>query len=222
VLSESPVVGPLYLASGTASTLFAALEQSCPFLALDKLMRLSQKVNRICLVISSDLCAANSRMKHAIAYRLAVHNAASQMRGEGVVIFLDVHCSSHILHRIMETTFALNDLVPRMYSIAFTLGVPKTYAQVIRHLRVVLEQDLQLGFFPDTRPPVECQARTRTILQMTLLRHRATRARNDGVFDDPAYDKRLGDLASVLEDLLNGDWANPRILHFCWKPGSSA
>ena len=75
-------------------------------------------------------------------------------------------------------------------------------------------------FFPDTKPPAQHQASTETIVDMTLLRHRTTRGRTDSM-DDAAYDERLGEVAIVIKDLLNGDWAQPRLQHYCWKPGAS-
>jgi hypothetical protein len=186
---------------------------------LQKLMGLSEKIARICLINSSDLCPANARMKHAIAYKLAVHNAASLSRGGGIILFVDVHCSSHVLHNIVEKAFALHLFIPRMHSIAFSLSIPRTYAQVFRLLRTLVEHDLALGFFPDTKPPAHYQASTETIVDMTLLRHRTTRGRTDSM-DDAAYDERLGEVAIVIKDLLNGDWAQPRLQHYCWKPGA--
>ena len=220
VITESPVVEPVYLARANAATLLAALELTCPFVALEKLMGLSEKIPRICLINSSDLCPANARMKHAIAYKLAVHNAASLSRGGGIILFVDVHCSSHVLHNIVEKAFALHLFIPRMHSIAFSLSIPRTYAQVFRLLRTLVEHDLALGFFPDTKPPAQHQASTETIVDMTLLRHRTTRGRTDSM-DDAAYDVRLGEVAIVIKDLLNGDWAQPRLQHYCWKPGAS-
>ena len=129
-----------------AATLLAALEVTCPFVALQKLMGLSEKIPRVCLINSSDLCPANARMKHAIAYKLAVHNAASLSRGEGIILFVDVHCSSHVLHNIVEKAFALHLFIPRMHSIAFSLSIPRTYAQVFRLLRTLVEHDLALVF----------------------------------------------------------------------------
>ena len=84
---------------------------------------------------------------------------------------------------------------------------------------MIVEQDLELGFLPDTAPPPQCKAATDTLLQLTLLRFKATRARKHGCLLETSYDTRMEDLAKTLKLLLNGDWAMPRLQHFCWQPG---
>ena len=64
------------------------------FSSFPDLLMTGLSANRV--FITSDLASANVRMKHAIAYRVAVFNAESQERGEGVILLIDVHCGSHI------------------------------------------------------------------------------------------------------------------------------
>eukprot|EP00959_Pyramimonas_sp_CCMP1952_P209602 4385360-Pyramimonas_sp.AAC.1 len=63
-------------------------------------MALTERVHHVFLAVTGDLCSANTRMKQAIACMLAEHNAASLMRGGGVILLLDVGCAAHVLHGI--------------------------------------------------------------------------------------------------------------------------
>ena len=218
VHAESPIIEPLYLARTNASTLLNALERASPFASLSSLMELSKHVPRICLLVAGDLCSSNGRMKQAIAYKLAMHNAVSVESGGGVILMIDIHCSSHIVHRIVEKIFSLHQFIPRMHAIAFTLSAQSMFSMVLRSLRSIVEHDLRLGFYPDTQPPPDMQEANKTLVELTVLRFKVTRSRDDNV-DETARDLRSADVAAALQLTLNGDWCRPQLQHYCWQPG---
>ena len=213
--SESPVIAPMFLSRANASTICSALEKSFPGLTLAKLQDLCKRVPLVSLALVGDQCGANGRMKHHAAHILAVHNNESLRKGEGVVLLIDVNCCGHVTHGIVSKVFALKELMPRMHAIAFSLSMPNTYSKVVRALRRVVAEDLRLGYFTQTRPPEEFVASTQTILDMTILRFKSTRARSES-FTTTSRELKREDLARVLAKLLNGDWARPTVQHFCY------
>jgi hypothetical protein len=90
-------------------------------------------------------------------------------------------------------------------------------------LRKVIAKDLEHGFYRARQPPPsEHRQQSRRILEITLLRHRATRARADAEFimgKVPVSATELDVLVESLLDILNGDWKKPYIEHFCWRIG---
>lgn len=218
VTIEEPVVLPVYVPRTTASNLFSALEATCPFVKLDNLFKLTHHMQWVVLVLTADLCGANSRMKHAIAYRVALHNAEACAAGHGVVMIVDVSCSSHIIHGVVEKTFAFNSFIPNMHAIAFSMSIPRQYGLVLRQLRRLVEEDLQLGFMPGAPPPPENLQRNRVLVDMTVLRFKTTRARHTSLHDC-GHEQKMSELSDRLLDHLNGKWSLPRVQHHCYRPG---
>ena len=57
---------------------------------------------------------------------------------------IDVCCNAHVLHGIVSKTFGLVKFMPRMHSIAFTMGISSHVPLVMRALRKIVERDLLL------------------------------------------------------------------------------
>lgn len=94
-------------------------------------------------------------------------------------MLLDVCCNAHVLHRVVTQVFDLHSFMPKMHSVAFTMTVAKHWLPVLRTLRSVVVRDLELGFFPDSAPNDACLSRTRTLVDMTILRLTTTRGREE-------------------------------------------
>ena len=218
LVTEKPVVQPVFLGRTTASNIFSALEATLPFVSLPALKALTARVRRVFLVLTGDLCPSNTRVKHAIAYAIAVHNSEAEAKGHGVIVMVDVNCNSHIIHTVVEKIFALQSFIPRMHAIAFSLSIPRTYMLLLRGLRSIIEKDMEVGFFPGTRPPPHLERQNATLIDMTLLRFIATRVRREELVGS-AREERVRELASTLAALCNGDWAHPRLQHYCYQEG---
>lgn len=182
---------------------------------------LTRNVKWVSVVLNSDLCSANSRLKHAVGYDLSLHNERALDNNGGVVLLIDAACNAHIIHGIVEKTFALPKLIPKLYSVAFTLSVVKHLPPIFRALQKIVDEDLQLGFFPDTAPNPAHVRVAEQLIDMTILRPLVTRGR-ETTTHDVAHERRMRDLAATLKELLNGNWAEPTIQHYCHQPGCCA
>ena len=80
-------------------------------------------------------------------------------------------------------------------------------------LRELVAIDLASGYYKHLRPPIFCRDHNQKILQITLLRHKFTRAATvlEGSEDGP---EAL--LAEKLLCILNGDWSEAFVQHYCF------
>ena len=76
----------------------------------------------------------------------------------------------------------------------------------------------KLLLFPHTAPPLACKVANATILDLTLLRFKETRARR-GVSVPRGFESRMDDLAATLQRLLTGFWHLPYLQHHCVEDG---
>lgn len=148
-------VRPCFLAHTTSSNLYAGMSRSCPPMDIDELLKLCQSspsLRFIFLHIGSDLVASAMRMKFEVARRANAHNA-NRCALDGVLVFIDGQCVAHIIHREIESAFALKLLVPNLYATCFCCSLTDTYALVVKELEAVVRADLQTGFHPRLCPP---------------------------------------------------------------------
>jgi hypothetical protein len=146
---------PQYLESGNASTILHALEHSFGPLSLSELKELSSTVGLVIVFLCSDLAASNIRMKLALAAQVREHNIAvfEGYSEGGYLVLLAGICCSHVIHRIIETTFRTASLIPNLHSLAYSASIPGNYVALLKALEQVVAQDLSSDFFPQTRPP---------------------------------------------------------------------
>ncbi len=65
---------PLFLARTNGSTLLESLNIACPRLSIDRLCEYAKFVPCITLVLTSDLCGSNGRLKQWVVYKISEHN----------------------------------------------------------------------------------------------------------------------------------------------------
>ena len=204
---------PIWMGSKTASVLWSALEQSAPELCWEKIIGLASKIGIVVITLAGDLDSSNVRAKHYMGELALAHNRSDT---KGRILLLDIICSSHILHRIIETTFKTAKLIPSLHATAFTASQTTASERILRTVRDVVRADLEGGgFFPRRQPPRECAALTEKVLEVTLYRGRWTRGRveQESPFEE---DKHIA-WAKALR-VLNGDWRSPAVEHYCNSP----
>ncbi len=81
-------------------------------------------------------------------------------------------------------------------------------------LRQMLREDLSVGFFPRQQPPPQNEIHTKRILSATAGRADFARGRNQ--FESPADTREFDQLSYAALNLLNGDWRQQRVEHFCF------
>ena len=211
---ELPVL-PVFISRANASNQLSAVLGTIPPLDLHAMRGLCENTIFLVLALNGDLCSANTRMKMAVAAAAQSHN--EQASGSvGYILILDVQCSAHIIHRLMELAFRMDKLIPSLHATAFTASFPATYVAMLSALKAIVTDDLATEFYPHSQPDAAAQRHNWIVIEMTLLRERTTRARNES--ECPYDDENTMALASALHKLLNGDWTLPRVQHFCGDP----
>ncbi len=211
VRRERCVLLPMFLARGNASTQYAAVNQSLEPLSLERLFAACEHVPVIALSLGGDLASSNVRLKMAVAQRVSEHNARATEAGHGRVFLVDVRCSGHILHVLIEHQFRTNTLIPSLHAASFVAAQPPAYTRLLQALRQIIAEDLATGFFLGTPPPFEEYQHTRQIAAATLLRSSIGR-------DGPCF-QRTRDLVAEVMRMLNGDWRLAQVQHFCQGQG---
>ncbi len=176
----------------------------------------SSNMKILLLSFNSDLAPSNGIVKHLWAERAAAHNAKVLEQKIGTyVLILDAPCQGHILNGISAHSFNSSRLVSQMYNVCFTMANVKKWRVIRAGLEQVARSDFRTFLFRRQRPPVHFRDHSRRILEMTLLRHRYIRSRDDVLTTEK--ERELDALASMLLDILNGDWRLPYLQHYCWK-----
>jgi hypothetical protein len=132
---EVLLMPPVFMARNNASSLFQALEDTLPQLCWTSLVALTEHVQCVVLSLVGDLDSANVRLKHEFGRRAREHNASADGAGHGRIFVLDIACTAHIIHRMVETRFKTEELVPKLHSIAFVCNQTRTYEQILVVLR---------------------------------------------------------------------------------------
>jgi hypothetical protein len=84
-------------------------------------------------------------------------------------------------------------------------------------LDLIVRRDIERFFFRGTPPPVGADTHAFRTMQLTLSRHRFTRAALER--ESPSgMTGEFGDLCNELQRMLNGDWRKPYLQHFCIDP----
>ncbi len=169
---------PRLLPTNDAPSVAQALEDLEPELAWPKLQEVlrSARVRVMLMTFTADLDAANVRVQHFWADRIAERNCEAKATGSGAVcVFWVAPCLSHVLNTLTSKAFNSNLLIPRLHAVCFTLNEPKRWESVMAALRQTVEEDLRIGYFRGQRPPAGNRRHSLGVLQFTLLRHRYTK-----------------------------------------------
>ena len=177
--------------SNDSSTLFTAVDAREPLLNWEEIVAMTKVVPLVVLTFGADLCASNNRVTYKFIDLAFQHNAKVVEGSDvGFLAILDTSCGKHIMHRVADSTFKFDKLLPNMFATSWCCRQPKTQLKLLTALRVVVKEDLHNNFFVGLRPPLTHQRHTKFLLDITVKRHFFTRARSalaDGLPHD--YDE---------------------------------
>jgi hypothetical protein len=212
-------IPPCYVARANGSTYLHGYSLGVPLLSVSRLIGLTSVVPLAIAALGRDLAGSCGRMRNGIGKQMKTHNRASLARGEGVALLIDVPCMSHIFHREIEHEYRTADLIGKLYATAFSCSLPGAYADIIKSLVAIVEEDLRLGFYPGVMPPNDepVELHCRNLLEVTLLRAKLIMAREEDDAD-PKRDEREA-LNREIREVLNGDIRKAYCEHYCWRPG---
>ena len=167
--------------------------------------------------LNADLASSNNLVKHFWAERAAAHNAQVLESGTGVyIVILDAPCQAHIINRIQAHGFKSAMLIGKIYNLCFTLNNINKWAIVRKGLEEVVSRDLLVNTFLGQRPPPQYLEHSQRVLEATYLRHRHTRSKGPGS-SGSRRDDDIKNAASMLLEILNGDWKAGALQHWCWS-----
>ena len=212
---DIPVM-PCYLKCNNTSCLFSALEQALPGLGVKRLKEMAMHIKLLALAIDADGSSVNVRLKLAYGKHVNDHNRSVRdgMLGGGYILLIDITCAAHIIHGFIAKIFGFKQLIPRLHATAFCCTMPAFEAAIWKALRSVVAEDLATNFFPACSPPDGAREHARKVLDMTLLRHEATRGRH-GHEASAAREEEFHALVDSLLLCLNGWWTIACVQHFC-------
>ncbi|CAK0890276.1 unnamed protein product, partial [Prorocentrum cordatum] len=177
-------LSPCFLARANGSTIFAALEAADPSLTFASLVELTQYVRAVVLYIGSDLCGAGQKAKFEFVRRAQIHNACAQRsRGVlGMIILVDGHCAAHVIHREVEHVFRLKELIPSLFAVSFTCGLPGAAAEIKSALARIVREDLSNGgFVVGLSPPADVFEAATPLLKLIFCRAVAAMADREDI-----------------------------------------
>ena len=161
---------PFLLERSNGSTMWAALDAANPALSLDSLAKLLTSLRAIVLSLPSDLASSCMRMKRGVAHFCMLANQESLKANGGVFVLIDVRCVGHIVHRIIESTFKSESLIPKLHSTSWSCSQPAFFTRVAKALAQIVDEDMMIGFFRGVPPPAALAHTGPTVLKFTLLR----------------------------------------------------
>ena len=206
---EDIVLGPSYLADGTADSLGNALGRAVPGFDVKDLLAMTSRTKFVLLVLASDLGTPCVRLKGYVKHLACGHNSTTT---EGHMIVLDPFCTVHVSTRAVMCTMGMNQLIPRVFSLAFATRFPPRLNRLFVVLANAIERDLaQGGFFLNLEPSLEEANHVQKIWMLTVRRPLYTKGRDE--LSEHAV-RRIDDYLRILR-CITGDVRRLRVVHNC-------
>ncbi|CAK0894137.1 unnamed protein product [Prorocentrum cordatum] len=207
------VFPPAFVSRSNGSAIFAAIEAGDPSLTFAALQDIAGSVKVLAYFVGSDLAPSCVRAKMEVALRASVHNRWALLSDQGVIVLFDGQCISHIVHREVESTFMVYDIITKLYAVAFCASLSNMAATVKAALHDVIREDLASGgFFPRLQNP-SAGCGVLAMARMTILRNLDVRARQE----DDHVNADQEDMLQAFLECFNGDHRRPQVQHFCHK-----
>ena len=140
---------PILCQNGTASCIFAAVDEAVPALSMRSIMDLSKQLKYMILNEVPDMCPSNTRKKADTAERLPRN-----------CFFADGQCSCHKCHRIIASATDESKLIGDIHAVTFAATLVTQHEQIMKAYWEVLLRDFE--WIP-CAPPLEFKAHRREI-----------------------------------------------------------
>ena len=211
---EKVCLRPVFLQSAGASNEFEALEA---LLSLERILGTTAMCKWVVLALIADNASSNVRLKMHTLYKIIQHNLTSGHRGK--VLLIDIICNGHTMMRMIIKTFSLSQLIPRCYSLNFTMRFPGRYNRLVCLIRSKAERDLLSGGYVAhagwTDQHQAWGQRLDAVLILTVLRSLRTRGRYGEQASTARNENMLVSIYNVLKQVLTSDTSSHSIGHLC-------
>ena len=213
--NETLIFPPTFFGTSNSSVVFQCLKQALAFLSWEAIQNMTYHVPFFVLSLRGDLDSANVRCKMKYAGCIVEHNQfAAESQACGYVAMIDGICLAHVLHRMVELTMELTTLLCKLHATAFTFAQTRAFNALMLCLKKLIEQDLEVGYYPGQVPPAHFSHHTKNIIRITLLRHRHTRGRNE--LESPLLESKVDQFAKDFVRYANGDLKASFYQHYCF------
>ena len=221
---ETVPLRPVFLEAANASCEFQAMDDAVPALTLASIFTLTAKCRYVCLALMGDGAGSNTRQNVQVMSLVQAHNAGSDNPGK--VLCVENTCMGHTFMAFLKKVFGYVQLIPRCYSLNYTLRFPPRYNKLVCLLRAKVERDLLGGgyvmYAGHSDEHEEWQARTAVALSLTLLRVCRVRGRNRVEGSTGRTEDMLMSICGVLRGMLNSDTGAHAVAHLCRNCCTSA
>ena len=210
-IDQALAMPPVVIQRTNGSTIFNVLENICPGLGWDDILRLASHLDIVVLALTGDSASSNLRAKceyreRATRHNIEVHESGA---GRGYILLLSVSCCSHAVHNIVTHAFS-DDLIPSLHATAHVFRHTGNFNALFRALAALVDEELEV--FDDTPPPARYARHTAHLLNLSLLRPLKIRGREGGAAHD---EEQLLGIAGKLKQMCNGDLRARTLTHFC-------
>jgi hypothetical protein len=216
--AETCILPPVALERTNAENIMAALDHVVPALSIDRLAAASVADSPaiILMILMADAAGANERLKRWV-----------ESRTPGHVAVLSLPCAIHQVHRVIRVVLISASVLSPMYCLGHLLQLADVQTRLLTRVAVEFVKRfdyVRAGQRDDSVFSGDLRGSSfhwrRIVLDCTLLRERACRAKAAASFPQPANAGKAGreidEVANKILAFFNGQWlAQDRILHQC-------
>ena len=128
------------------------------------------------MTVVGDQASSNIRFKFSLAEAYQVFNDGASARGSGRILYLDVPCAAHFIHRFVMNEFTMSQLVAKMFSVAFIAHMPSYGERLLLATAGLIREELGAGgWFQNSLPLQANLDHRKQVLALTILRPIYTR-----------------------------------------------
>ena len=194
----------------------AALDASVPDLNIENSLRFTERSNaNLFVFVGTDQAVSLSRMKMNISDKAFEHNEKMVLEGRIGTCFcfcLEGMCVGHILSGIAQRSFNASRLIPKAYALEWVCGQAPLLNKLIRSLVMIITREFH---YQRVESKPVCPDHNKALLELTFLRERRTRGRND-ITSMSMHEDTLQAIEAASEDMANVDFRRPACGHRCW------
>ena len=141
------------------------------------LCKFADKIPFILTIYTADMASSNTRLKSYILSKILDNNAENA--GRGCVMLIDVVCTVHVITRCVIKTFRYSQLIPRCFSLCWTMRFPPRFNACLKVVREKIDRDLHErgGYIIASHAPSDFVDHNMRVFSLTLLRSIRVRGR---------------------------------------------
>jgi hypothetical protein len=160
--SSDVLIAPKFLAAGTSSILFTAVDSAVPGLGFSDLIELAKEVPYIFLSMAPDQCSANQKMKQQVAEQLAPVRNVFMSPQPGCVV--------HGYHRVITSALREEQFIGDVHSISVLCNNVNHSNALVAAVAKLLESAEEFEYNVLDMPDPAWRVHSEQVLRFTIAR----------------------------------------------------